>query len=71
MVFLDKSFFFFWTSSRESGDSVRAGPSGRLFREVRSVFGQFGVGCMMRAVNRVPLIAVGLWRRHLVGKSCG
>ena len=37
----------------ESGtrDSVRAGPSGRLFRPDNFVFGQFGVGCMMRAVT--------------------
>ena len=37
----------------ESGtrDSVRAKPSGRLFRPDNFVFGQFGVGCMMRAVT--------------------
>ena len=37
----------------ESGirHSVRAGPSGRLFRPVNFVFGQFGVGCTMRAVT--------------------
>ena len=37
----------------ESGirDSVRAGPSGRLFRPANFAFGQFGVGCMMRAVT--------------------
>ena len=37
----------------ESGtrDGVRAGPSGRLFRPDHFVFGQFGVGCMLRAVT--------------------
>ena len=42
---------FSWTSSQGIRDSARAGPSGRLFRPANFAFGQFGVGCMMRAVT--------------------